>query len=156
MPYDGVELALLALNPNAVRTFLGLIRMAGLIVALAVYGLFGVPAPGRLSWREIAVGGGLVLASGVIRPLLVGTGFMLVAPKARLHDVVGTAAFNYLLWVPLVRAAISGSEIDDIVRDVIPLMFLFLPVLLVPAGSAGHRILVLGLAVVGVVFALRW
>ena len=130
--------------------------MAGLIVALAVYGLFGVPAPGRLSWREIAVGGGLVLASGVIRPLLVGTGFMLVDPKARLHDVVGTAAFNYLLWVPLLRGVLSGTDADDIVRDVIPLMFLFLPILLVPRDGTNRRILVLGLAAVGVVFALRW
>jgi hypothetical protein len=44
--YGGMELAL---DPNAVRTFLGLIRMAGLTVALAAYGLFGVPAPGRLA-----------------------------------------------------------------------------------------------------------
>ena len=130
--------------------------MTGLIVALAVYGLFGVPAPGRLSWREIAVGGGLVLASGVVRPLLVGTGFMLVSPKARLHDVVGTAAFNYLLWVPLLRGALSGADADDIVRDVIPLMFLFLPVLLVSTDIANRRILVPGLAAVGVVLALRW
>jgi hypothetical protein len=146
----------LALNLNAVRTFLGLIRMAGLIVALAVYGLFGVPAPGRLSWREIAVGGGLVLASGVIRPLLVGTGFLLVDPKARLHDVVGTATFNYLLWVPLLRGALLGADAEDIVRDIIPLLFLFLPVLLASTDSASRRILVPGLAAVGVVFALRW
>jgi hypothetical protein len=145
------------LDLNAVRTFLGLIRMTGLIVALAVYGLFGVPAPGRLSWREIAVGGGLVLASGVIRPLLVGTGFMLIDQKARPHDVVGTAAFNYLLWVPLLRGALSGTDAEDIVRDIIPLIFLFLPVLLlVPTDSAGRRILAPGLAAVGVVFALRW
>ena len=130
--------------------------MAGLIVALAVYGLFGVPAPGRLSWHEIAVGGGLVLASGVIRPLLVGTGFMLVDPKARLHDVVGTAAFNYLLWIPLLRGALSGADAEDIVRDIIPLMFLFLPVLLASTDSTSRRILVPGLAAVGVVFALRW
>jgi hypothetical protein len=144
------------LDLSAVRTLTGLIRTSGLIVALGVYALFGVPAPGRLGWHEIAVGGGLVLATGVVRPLLVGSGFMLRDPGARLHDMVGTAAFNYLLWVPLVRAAVSGTELDDIVRDVIPLMFLFLPILLVPAGDTGHRILVLGLAMVGVVFALRW
>ena len=141
---------------NAVRTFLVLIRTAGLIMALAVYGLFGVPAPGRLSWREFAVAGGLVLACGVMRPLLVGTGFMLVDPKARLHDVVGTAAFNYLLWVPLLRGTLSGTDAGDIVRDIIPLIFLFLPVLLVPTDGASRRILVAGLAAVGVVFALRW
>ena len=153
MPYGGMELEL---DLNAVRTFLGLIRTAGLIVALAVYGLFGVPAPGRLSWRGFAVAGGLVLACGVMRPLLVAMGFMLVDPKARLHDVVGTAAFNYLLWVPLLRGTLSGTDAEDIVRDIIPLIFLFLPVLLAPTDGASRRILVAGLAAVGVVFALRW
>src|SRR3954454_21919719 len=136
--------------------FTGSIRAAGLIVALVVYGVFGVPAPGRMTWHEFAVGGGLVLASGAIRPLLVGTGFMLINPKARLPDVVGTAAFNYLLWVPLLRAALSGANVEDIVRDVIPLVFLFLPLLLVPGNRTGRRMLVLGLAAVGVTFALRW
>ena len=92
----------------AVGTFIGLIRMGGSIVALSVYGLFGLPAPGRLSWREMVVGGGLVLASGVIRPLAVVTGLMLIKPRGRYHDVVGTAAFNYLLWVPLFRASIMA------------------------------------------------
>jgi hypothetical protein len=140
----------------AVRTFIGLIRMGGLIVALSVYGLFGLPAPGRLSWREMVVGGGLVLASGVIRPLAVATGLMLIKPRGRYHDVVGTAAFNYLLWVPLFRASIMGADADDIVRDVVPLMFLFLPVFLMPVGDSGRRVLILGMAMVGVAFALRW
>jgi hypothetical protein len=144
------------LDRDAVRMFTGSIRAAGLIVALVVYGVFGVPAPGRMTWHEFAVGGGLVLASGAIRPLLVGTGFMLINPKARLPDVVGTAAFNYLLWVPLLRAALSGANVEDIVRDVIPLVFLFLPLLLVPGNRIGRRMLVLGLAAVGVTFALRW
>jgi hypothetical protein len=141
---------------KAVRTFIGLIRTGGLLVALSVYGLVGLPAPGRLSWREIVVGGGLVLATGVIRPLAVVTGLMLIDPRARHHDMVGTAAFNYLLWVPLFRAAILGADADDIVRDVIPLMFLFLPVFLMPVGDAGRRVLVLGMAMVGIAFALRW
>jgi hypothetical protein len=144
------------LDLSAVRVFAGLIGTGGLAIALGFYGLFGVPAPGRFSWREMAVGGGLVLAIGVIRPILVASGAMLIEPRARTHDVVGTAAFNYLLWVPLLRAGIHGSDVQDIVRDVVPLMFLFLPVLLMPTDKAGRRVLVLGIAAVGVVFALRW
>jgi hypothetical protein len=144
------------LDRYAILTFVGSVRTGGLILALAVYGLLGVPAPGRFGWREIAVGGGIVIATGVIRPLLVGTGVMMADPKARLHDVVGTVAFNYLLWVPLLRALFSGNSGEDIYRDVVPLMFLFLPVLLVPSGPLMYRVLTLGLAAAGFLFALRW
>jgi hypothetical protein len=115
-----------------------------------------MPAPGRFGWREMAVGGGIVLATGIVRPLMIGTGVMMADPRARLHDVIGTAAFNYLLWVPLLRALFSGNNDEDIYRDVVPLLFLFLPILLVPGGPLMHRVLTLGLAAVGVLFVLRW
>jgi hypothetical protein len=115
-----------------------------------------MPAPGRFGWREMAVGGGIVLATGIVRPLMIGTGVMMANPRARLHDVIGTAAFNYLLWVPLLRAMFSGNNDEDIYRDVVPLLFLFLPILLVPSGPVMYRLLTLGLAAVGVLFALRW
>jgi len=144
------------LDRYALLAFFGSIRTGGLILALAVYGVLGVPAPGRFGWQEIAVGGGIVLATGIIRPLMVGTGVMMADPRARLHDVIGTAAFNYLLWVPLLRALFSGNNDEDIYRDVVPLLFLFLPILLVPSGPVMYRLLTLGLAAVGVLFALRW
>jgi hypothetical protein len=144
------------LDRYALLAFFGSIRAGGLILALAVYGVLGMPAPGRFGWREMAVGGGIVLATGIIRPLMVGTGVMMADPRARLHDVIGTAAFSYLLWVPLLRAVFSGNNDEDIYRDVVPLLFLFLPVLLVPGGPLMHRVLTLGLAAVGVLFALRW
>jgi hypothetical protein len=144
------------LDRYALLTFFGSIRTGGLILALGVYGVLGVPAPGRFGLQEIAVGVGIVLATGIIRPLMVGTGVMMADPRARLHDVIGTAAFNYLLWVPLLRALFSGNNDEDIYRDVVPLLFLFLPILLVPGGPVMYRLLTLGLAAVGVLFALRW
>jgi hypothetical protein len=132
------------------------VRTGGLMLALAFYGLFGIPAPGRLGWRETAVGCGLVLATGLGRPLLVGTGALLRDPGARLHDLAGTVAFNYLLWFPLLRGVLSGANGEDVYRDVVPLVFLFIPVLLVPGPAFGWRMLPLGLAAVGVLFSLRW
>ncbi|UEM05626.1 hypothetical protein JL101_009375 [Skermanella rosea] len=131
-------------------------RAGGLAVALAAYGLFGAPAPAGIGWVEVAVAGGLACALGVVRPLCVGSGLMLIAPSARLHEVVGTAAFLYLLWVPLLGAAFAGAAPEDVFRDIVPLGFLFLPVLLAPAGPLAGRLLPVGLAGVGLLFALRW
>ena len=115
-------------------------RAGGLAVALAAYGLFGAPAPPGIGLAEVAVAGGLACALGVIRPICVGSGLMLIAPSARLHEVVGTAAFLYLLWVPLLGAAFAGAAPEDVVRDIVPLGFLFLPVLLAPAGPLAGRL----------------
>ena len=144
------------LNPSTLRILINSIRTGGLVLALALYGLFGMPAPSRLTWREVIVGGGLVLATGFIRPLLIGSGAMLRHPEACLQDIAGTLAFNYLLWFPLLRGMLSGTNAEDVYRDVVPLMFLFLPVLLVPGSTLMLRMLTLGLAAVGVLFSLRW
>ncbi|UEM22947.1 hypothetical protein JL100_009465 [Skermanella mucosa] len=133
-----------------------LIRAGGLAVALTAYGLFGAPTPPGVGWTEMAVAAGLACTLGVVRPLCVGTGLMLIAPSARLHEVVGTAAFLYLLWVPLLGAVFAGAAPEDVVRDIVPLGFLFLPVLLAPAGPLTGRFLPIGLAGVGLLFAIRW
>ena len=70
-------------------------RAGGLAVALAAYGLFGAPAPPGIGLAEVAVAGGLACALGVIRPICVGSGLMLIAPSARLHEVVGEAVRAY-------------------------------------------------------------
>ncbi len=133
-----------------------MIRAGGLAVALAAYGLSGAPAPPGIGWTEAVMAAGLACALGLVRPLCVGSGLMLTAPSARLHEVVGTAAFLYLLWVPLLGAAVAGAAPEDVVRDVVPLGFFFLPVLLAPAGPLASRLLPAGLAGVGLLFGLRW
>ncbi|HSK38881.1 MAG TPA: hypothetical protein VK943_03855, partial [Arenibaculum sp.] len=73
--------------------------------------------------------------------------------------IVGFFSFNWLLWVPLLRGAAMGNVAEDVVRDVVPLVFLFLPLLLGPAFAGVERaasILAAGLGGAGVLFALRW
>jgi hypothetical protein len=134
----------------------GLIRTGGLALALAGYGLLSAPAPAQVGLRELPVAIGLVLAVGPVRPVLLGTGALLVARDARPYEVAGTLAFLYLLWIPLLRAVLLGTALPDVVRDVVPLIYLFLPVLLVPSGPLGRRVLLWGVVAVGVAFALRW
>lgn len=133
-------------------------------MALALYGGFSAPAPSGLGPAELAVGIALALAVGVRAPVLLVSGALLARARTLpWHQLVGTLAFVYLLWVPLVRAAVLGWPAHDIVRDVVPLVYLFLPLLLVsaPAEDAARaqtRMLCLagGLALAGVLFALRW
>ncbi|WP_448206234.1 hypothetical protein [Azospirillum sp. sgz302134] len=134
--------------------------MHGLFLALALYGLLSAPAPPALRWVEAAIGALLVLAVGVLRPLFVVTGHALRDPSADAWEPATILALGWLLWVPAMRGVWVGWAPGDMLRDVVPLLYLFLPVLLVPVLRADPRRAVRwlswGMMLAGVGFALRW
>ncbi|WP_245636687.1 hypothetical protein [Azospirillum thiophilum] len=143
----------------------GRIALLAMPAALLIYGGLSVPAPPALRWVEAAIGLLMVLAVGWRRPLAVTTGHALRARSDAGWQTVAVPALAWLLWAPLLRGAALGWEAADILRDVVPLLYLFLPVLLVPAlkrlgpagvGPWGVRALAGGLALAGLLLALRW
>lgn len=142
----------------------GTLRSVGaalaLLVALTLYGALSAPAPPSVRLTEAAIGGLLLLAVGWRRPLFVATGHALRAPLLPWWEAVAVPAFGWLLWAPLLRGAALGYDPADMLRDVVPLLYLFLPVLLVPvlrrAGDGAVRLLSAGLILAGLFLALRW
>lgn len=136
------------------------LRAQGLFLALALYGLFSAPAPPDLRLTEGAIGLLLVLAVGIRRPLYVVTGHALRAADAAPWEAPVILALAWLLWVPLMRGVWVGWAPGDALRDVVPLLYLFLPILLVPLLRAepdqAIRALSWGLMLAGAGFALRW
>ncbi|CAO3422136.1 hypothetical protein [Azospirillum doebereinerae] len=133
-------------------------------LALLLYGAFSAPAPPTVRATEAAIGLLLLVALGWRRPLFAVTGHALRAPALPRWEALAVAAFAWLLWAPLLRGAALGWDAADILRDVVPLLYLFLPVLLVPVlrGAAGDGerravpILIAGLILAGLFLALRW
>lgn len=138
----------------------GLIAAIALSVALLLYGAWSAPAPPSVRPTETAIGLLLVVAVGWWRPLQVLTGHGLRAGKLAGWEALAIPAFGWLLWVPLLRGAAIGWGPAEIARDVIPLLYLFLPLLVVPAlrlaGSWGLVLPVAGLSLAGLLFVLRW
>ena len=130
------------------KNFLNLI----LLLAFVLYGLFSSPTPDVISWAEVAIGLLLVVASGWRNIALSFSGAGLwVPPFERLFL---TACF-LLLFVPgTVNGFISGHEVNDILRDLIPLGFFFLSLFLY--GRGYQKELLYGLVFTGVMFALRF
>lgn len=135
-------------------------RAAALCAALVLYGLLSAPAPPEVRWIEGGIGGLLLLALGWRRPCAVMSGQILRSPALAGWEAVAVLSFAWLLWVPLVRGLAMGWEPAAVLRDVVPLGYLFLPVLLVPLLRGGdgraERLLAAGLVLAGVLFALRW
>ncbi|MGY0714788.1 hypothetical protein [Azospirillum argentinense] len=135
-------------------------RAAGLFLALILYGLLSAPAPGRIRLAEAAIGALLVLGVGLLRPLSVATGHALLERDSPPWELPAVLALAVLLWCPLMRGVWLDWAPDDMLRDVVPLLYLFLPVLLVPmlraAPDRAVALLAAGMALAGIGFALRW
>ncbi|MCG5239806.1 hypothetical protein ACIU1J_06190 [Azospirillum doebereinerae] len=129
-------------------------------LALVLYGAFSAPAPPVLRATEAVIGLLLLAAVGWRRPLFAVTGHALRAPALPRWEALALPAFAWLLWAPLLRGAALGWDAADMLRDAVPLLYLFLPVLLVPVlrGVAGRAVPILGagLILAGLFLALRW
>ncbi len=141
-------------------------RLACLAGAVLLYGGFSAPAPADPGWAEAAIGVLLAVAVGPVRGAVIVAGGGLAAGARRGWATAGTLALAWLLWVPLLGGLAADWAPADIVRDVVPLLFLFLPLLLSdladPAaapragqGSAAVR-LAYALAAAGVLLAARF
>lgn len=141
--------------------------MAALGAAQLIQGAAGRPAPPVFRPEiEGVIAALLIFAAGWRRPLGVALGGGAVGGgafgrgRAPPWTAVGAGCLALLLWPPLARAAWAGWPAGDVIRDVIPLLFLFLPLVLVPGlrptGRAGARCLALILMLEGLFFVLRW
>jgi len=133
------------------------IKVWAIGAGVILYGVLSAPAPQSIRWIEIAVGALLLLGVGFREParLILGR-----------HDDevtggrVGAAVFLWLAWIPLLRGLFLGAEPERVIRDLVPLAFLFSPLALAPILLRGGRraveILAWAAALAGVLFTLRW
>lgn len=137
-------------------------RSVALLGGLAVYGAFSSPTPDDPSLAELAAALLLLLAVGPGRALAVGAGAWLVTPGAQAWQLVGTLAMIALVWLPSLVGAADGAPAARILRDALPLLFLFIPLFLSAAEPAESRdnglgrALLVGLAAIGLLFAGRF
>lgn len=132
------------------------VRGAVLCCAVGLYGFLGVPAPPALRWIELGIAGLMLVAVALSRLPMATAGHALRNGPG--WKAVGTLALVWLTWVPLLRGVWLGWEPVDMMRDVVPLFFLFLPLLLVPerGGRGVAEVLCGALMLAGLLFVLRW
>jgi hypothetical protein len=128
-----------------------------------MHGIAGETAPPAVGPVELVVG--LLLAAAVdwrraIGLLLLrrrGPGDPPADPPADPVPRPAMVAFHLLLWPPLLLAAGTGTPSGDMVRDLVPLCFLALALILPPAADADRMVgwLAAGLAFAGAAIALR-
>lgn len=130
-----------------------------------IYALFSYPFPKAVSYIELLIGFMLVLFVGAFNILYmfyaVGGGGLIIRNQS-----VTTVPkwlyiiFMYWLIVPLAMATFHSWEIVDILRDLIPLFYLFLPVMMFQSlstdGFPWRERLPWLIAFGGVIFSVRY
>jgi hypothetical protein len=129
------------------------------LVAL-IYGVAGAPVPSAPGLAEAAIGLLLLAAVGLRRPLDLVVSAPLLAAVPRGPEIAACLALLLAVWPGLLRGMFMGWPLNDILRDMLPLAFLFLPVLIRPRsrGQADGILTAVGwgMAAAGFTFALRW
>lgn len=137
-------------------------RAGALAAAILLYGAASAPAPPGLRLQEMLIFAGLILFIGWRGPLLLASGLSLFSrrPGPGLAFRMASLVLVALLWLGMIRGLWNGWGITDMVRDVLPFLFLSLPVLLAPSLSrlspAQFTRLVDCAGWAGCALALRW
>ncbi|WP_246310809.1 O-antigen ligase family protein [Paenibacillus xylanilyticus] len=131
------------------------------IIALLSYSLFSAPFPVKMGIAEILIGGLLVLFVSIPTGLIVMTGGFTLYQRYHALPMWLHMGFFLLLWWGLFNGGIiQGWNVTDIVRDIIPCVYLFVPMLLLPAmqrsGVNWLQYLPWIIAIMGVILSLRF
>ncbi|CAK0776115.1 O-antigen ligase domain-containing protein [Azospirillaceae bacterium] len=138
--------------------FDGAFQSLCLLFALALYGGFSAPAPSDIGPTEIAIAAFLTFAVGPRAFIALLSGALLHASPPFLWESIGCLSFHILLWLPLLRGVAMHGDLNAIFRDLAPLLYLFLPLLLGRRLTSSNvlSILAAGMTIAGIAFTLRW
>lgn len=130
------------------------LRFMSLIFAMLLYGFSGSPTPDDIGWVEWLIGGFLFMSVGIAPAAMNmwgGFHFRSWHGMARLLCCYG-------LTVPIMVGIINGHYVSNMVRDVVPFLFLLLPLWLAPLIGKKSKYLPIYTAAavfIGVMFAAR-
>lgn len=129
------------------------LRFYALLAAVAVYAGWGSPTPDSPGVPEFLTGL-LLLAAAGIGPVAAA----LVLPPRAPWRIAAWVLLVYGLTVPVAAGVLAGNPVEGMLRDVIPFLFLLLPLFLTPVAERRpvfRSHLTLAAAALGIVFALR-
>lgn len=140
--------------PLLAQTGPGAFRFSCLCAAVLLYGAYGSPTPDSPGWTEAFIGALLLLA---VSP---AAAFRAIKPdfSAPFWRGAGQCLLVFGLAVPVALGAWNGHAPRMILRDLVPFLFMLLPVFLAPdiaASPARRAWLLLCVLALGTLLAVR-
>ncbi len=135
------------------------LRFSSFILAIFIYALWGSPTPDDPALAEFIIGALLVIAAGIPRLFrLVDLSVYRQDQCQALWQGAGSLLFLYGVSLCVLRGIASGNDVMAIIRDILPFMFLLLPLFvseLIRAKPHYAGLFVGSVLFLGVVFSLR-
>ena len=135
------------------------LRFGSFILAIFIYALWGSPTPDDPALAEFIIGALLVIAAGIPRLFrLVDLSVYRHGQRQALWEGAGCLLLLYGLSLCVLRGIASGNDVMAIIRDVLPFMFLLLPLFvsgLIHAKPHYADLFIGSVLFLGVVFSLR-
>lgn len=128
--------------------------MIVLIIGLCVYAAAGSPTPDTPGALEVFISLCLILAVGMRGGLTA----IIIKPEQPIWQGLGGVLLTYGLSVSIILGVGHGHDPALILRDVLPFLFMMMPVFLVPLFQRNPdqiRLLIIAILVVGLGFAVR-
>ncbi len=130
------------------------------LIAVIIYALFSEPTPDTIGIDEILIGSLLSLA--FIRSVPTILGSFLLEKRSYIEKVI-YMIFLYMLIVPSIIGIIKeGNDFRDFIRDVIPLLYLFLPIIIISIINSKtdpmiwNKIILFSIIFIGIIFSLMF
>ena len=99
-------------------------------MTIAIYAIFGQPTPEKIGLVEIIIALGLIVSIGAFNFLGAITLRPLFEKGREDFEKIASIALCFLFVIPTVIGLFNGNSLVFIMRDLIPLMYSFLPVFL--------------------------
>ncbi len=129
-----------------------------LSLAIVLHGLFSYPMPVSPGLAEVIIGVLLAISIGI--PFIFGLIKWWKEQETLITKIIIVFLFISLLVCPLFTGFLNGWGVVDIVRDIIPLCFLFLPLFSVVGWGLNNKyisqIFPLLICLAGLCFAIRF
>ncbi|MBD0379769.1 hypothetical protein [Paenibacillus sedimenti] len=130
-------------------------------LALLIYATLSSPFPQNPGVFEAAVALCLMLFVRIPIGALIAAGSFRGMDQYKSFPVWLHMLFFYLLWWELINGAVlQGNNLVDVIRDLIPFIYLFMPLFLLPAMQKAKldwgAILPWIISLVGVIFSIRF
>jgi len=130
------------------------------LFAMIIYAVSSEPTPDIIGVDEILIGSLLVLS--FIRSGLIVLGLFFLQRRNYIEKIV-YMIFVYMFIVPsMIGILKEGNNLGDYIRDIIPLLYLFLPIFIIslikaePELKIWYKIILLSVIFIGIIFSLRF
>ena len=137
----------------SMRVSVAIYKLVLVLLTSILYGFFSSTSPDAYRWPELAI--------GALLSAIVGWGVLVAFhPRTRIPLVVKVAVM-YLIVAPTITGVmLDTNSLFDYIRDIVPLMFMFLPVFLYKdiekRPILWAKVLIIWMFVVGFGFAIRY